>query len=132
MEQFLGVPIGLSKVIPGTIARKGREIVYVSDDGKRSFRTQFRNLTKTVSPRMAKSGGKMSQDCRLWLPDGMLFHPIEYHGDLEGWRIDIENGARQHNLQTARIDGDRIIVSDGRSFLLSACTVKFYSLAGEV
>jgi hypothetical protein len=132
MEKFLGVPVGLSKVIPGTVALKGQEFVYISDDGKGDFHALFKNLTKTVNPRMAKRGGKTSQGCRLWLPDGTLFHPIGYHGDVEGWRIDIESGARQHNLQTARINGDRIVVSDGRSFPLSECTVKFDSLAGDV
>ncbi|MCB6182037.1 hypothetical protein LIN78_00510 [Leeia sp. TBRC 13508] len=125
MEKILGGPIGFEKVIPGTVVREGKEIVYFSDDGTSDFLTQFNRLTKDVSPRHAKQGGRTSQGCRLWLPDGTLFHPVGYHGDVDGWRKDIECGARQLNLLLARVDGDRIVVSDGRSFALADCKVAF-------
>lgn len=125
MEKILGRPIGSDKVIPGTVVREGRDVVYFSDDGVTDVRTQFNRLTKDVKPRHAKYGGKTSQGCRLWLPDGTLFHPVNYHGDVDGWRMDIESGARQLNLLLARVDGSRICVSDGRSFDLSDCKVEF-------
>ena len=125
MERILGGPIGLDKIIPGTVIREGREVVYFSDDGRTDFTSQFNRLTKNVSPRHATRGGKTSQGCRLWLPDGSLFHPVSYHGDLDGWRKDVEAGARQLDLLLARIEGERILVSDGRSFALSDCKVEF-------
>jgi hypothetical protein len=118
-------PIGFEKVIPGTVVRQGREVVYFSDDGTGDVRGQFSRLTKDISPRHAKHGGKTAQGCRLWLPDGTLFYPVSYHGDIEGWRQDIEAGARQLNLKLAKVDGDRIVVSDGRSFPLTDCRVEF-------
>jgi hypothetical protein len=125
MEKILGGPIGFDKTIPGTVVREGREVVYFSDDGKTDFNSQFERLTKNVNPRHATRGGKTSQGCRLWLPDGTLFHPVSYHGDVEGWRKDIEAGARQLNLLLARVEGNRLVVSDGRSFALADCKVKF-------
>jgi hypothetical protein len=131
MEKILGVPIGFQKVIPGTAAhllRSKQEIVYLSDDGKGDLRSLFERLTKDVSPRQAKRGGMTSQGCRLWLPDGTLFHPIGYHGDFDGWRSDIESGARQLRLLTGRIEGDQIVISDGRRFDLKECRIEFNRL----
>jgi hypothetical protein len=60
------------------------------------------------------------------LPDGSIFHAIEYHGDIEGWRQDIEEGAAEQKITLARIEADKLVISDGRVFDLSACTAKFY------
>lgn len=125
MEKILGSRIGIEKVIPGTVARKGRGVVYFSDDGKTDVRVQFDRLTEGVNPRHATRGGMTSQGCRLWLPDGTLFHPVSYHGDVAGWRKDIEYGAKRLNLKLARVEGDRFVVSDGRSFSLADCRVEF-------
>jgi hypothetical protein len=125
MEEILGASIGFAKVMPGTITRVGQEIVYVSDDGRSDFSNLFSRLTKNIAPRHAKHGGKTSQGCRLWLPDGSLFHPVGYHGDIEGWRKDIELGAQQLGLLVARIKDENIFVSDGRSFPIAKCKVEF-------
>ncbi len=130
MEKLLGVPIGSHKIIPGTpehLEKSGQQIVYFSDDGTRDFPPQFHRLTKEAipRPRYAKNGGATSQGCLLWLPDGTLFHPIGYRGDTEGWQKDIESAAQKLGLCLAHIEGDRFIVSDGRSFLLSECKAEF-------
>ncbi|MFZ6723815.1 hypothetical protein [Undibacterium sp. Ji49W] len=125
MEKILGGPIGFEKIVPGTVIHDTKEVIYFSDDGKTDFRTQFNRLTKDVSPRHATRGGKTSQGCRLWLPDGSLFHPVSYHGDVDGWRKDIAQGAQQLQLLLAKIDGERIVISDGRSFLVADCKVEF-------
>lgn len=54
-----------------------------------------------------------------------MFHAIGYHGDLEGWRKDIEAGAQAMHLLLARIEGDKFVVSDGRLFPLSECKIEF-------
>jgi hypothetical protein len=125
MEKILGGPIGFEKIIPGTVVREGKGVIYVADDGKGDFRKQFGGLTKNVNPRHAKSGGKNSQGCKIWLPDGSLFHPIGYHGDTEGWRKDILQGARDLNLRTATVEDGYLVISDGQSFSLSDCKVEF-------
>jgi hypothetical protein len=125
MEKILGGPIGHNNVIPGTVAVGGKEFVYFSDDGKNPFRKQFNALTQHTNPPHAKRGGTTSQGCSIALPDGSVFHAIAYHGDIEGWRHDIREGAQALHVLLARIEGDRIVVSDGRSFSLEECKATF-------
>ncbi|RQU96766.1 hypothetical protein [Burkholderia cenocepacia] len=114
-----------SRVVPGSVAVAGTEFVYFSDDGKHPFRKQFKNLTEFTNPPHAKSGGVNERGCRIKVPDGQQFHAIGYHGDIKGWRLDIEAGARALNIYLARIDGDQFIVSDGRTYNLSQCEIEF-------
>ncbi len=41
------------------------------------------------------------------------------------WRKDIEAGAQGLGLLLAHIENGRFVISDGRSFSLSECAVKF-------
>lgn len=117
----------MTMTIPGTaehMPKGDSHYRYVSDDGSRDFARQFDRLSANAAPRHAKHGGMGTQGCRLWLPDGSLFHPIGYRGDYDGWRADIETAAQRLGLFVARIEGDRIIVDDGRSFSLSECRLE--------
>lgn len=127
LEQALGGKLERkdARVIPGTAQVDGTEIVYFADDGRHPFRKQFRVLTEYTNPPHAQSGGVNEQGCKITLPDGQLFHAIGYHGDLAGWRKDIEAGAQALGLLLARIDGDRFFVSDGRVIELTDCTIQF-------
>ncbi|WP_458762571.1 hypothetical protein [Cupriavidus basilensis] len=127
LEQTLGGKLERqgARVIPGTVAVEGTEFVYFADDGEYKFRKQFRNLTEFTNPPNAKSGGVNERGCRITLSSGQLFHAIGYHGDLEGWRKDIEAGAQAMHLLLARIEGDKFVVSDGRLFPLSECKIEF-------
>ncbi len=121
------VPEARPRAIPGTaehMPKGDSHYKYVSDDGTRDFGRQFDRLSVNAEPRKAKSGGMSTQGCRLWLPDGTLFHPIGYRVDYDGWRADIETAAQRLGLFVARIEGDRIIVDDGRSFPLSECRLE--------
>jgi hypothetical protein len=67
----------------------------------------------------------MIEECfRIITPDNQLLHALSYKGDLEGWKKDIELGAKNLNLLTAEIQGDKIVLSDGRSFKLSDCATE--------
>jgi hypothetical protein len=125
MEEFLGVPIGGDGSVPGTVKREGVDYVYFADDGKRTFRKQFKALTGYTNPPYAKSGGATEEGCTISLPDGSMFHAVEYHGDVQGWSKDIEEGARALQVVLARIEGNRIVTSDGKSFALTECEIKF-------
>jgi hypothetical protein len=125
MEKILGGPIGYDHTIPGTAGIAGKEFVYFADDRKNSVRSQFNALTQYTNPPHAKSGGITSQGCSIALPDGSIFHAIAYHGDLEGWRKDLEEGAKALNVSLARIEGDQIAASDGRKFALADCKATF-------
>ncbi|NKK97339.1 hypothetical protein GFM02_03430 [Rhizobium leguminosarum bv. viciae] len=114
-----------ARVIPGTQAVDGVEFSYFSDDGKNKFAKQFNNLTRNVEPRAATRGGLNESGCKITPPGGPLFHAIEYHGDVEGWRQDVKIGAKGLGLLLARIENGNFIISDGRCFPLSECLVDF-------
>ena len=123
LEKIHGGPIGHKGVIPGTVPVEGSEFAYFcdgSDEGKR-----FHDLTLHSKPLHAQRGGVCGGGCHLTLPDGSIFHAAQYHGDIEGWRKDIEEGAAEQEITLARIDGDKLVISDGRVFDLSECTAKF-------
>ncbi|MEZ2311574.1 hypothetical protein AB6809_33615 [Paraburkholderia sp. RCC_158] len=127
LEQILGGKLERddARVIPGTVAVDGTEFIYFSDDGKNNFRKQFRNLTEFTTPPYAQSGGVNERGCAIALPDGQLFHAIAYHGDTEGWRKDIHAGAKALSVLLAKIEGDKLVVSDGRTFSLNECKIAF-------
>lgn len=127
LEKILGGKIEQrdARVIPGTVEIEGSRVVYFSDDGLNDFSDQFDALTEHAIPRQAKRGGRSDSGCKITLPDGQLFHAISYHGDLDGWRKDIETGARALHLALASIEADQFVTSDGRTFALSDCKVEF-------
>lgn len=115
--------------IPGTIVVEGREHLYILDDGNDCFKKHrkpslFEKVTSQFS--IAQHGGVISENCKLWLPTDELFHGLSYKGDMEGWRAQIQQGAALLGLLTARITGNNITLSDGRTYPLSACRTEFY------
>lgn len=127
LEKILGGKIERrdSQVVPGTVGVSGQEVVYFSDDGSNPRRTQLQRLTRQVNPPLLKSGGASERGCTIWLPDGTRFHAMAYHGDLEGWRKQIAQGAQELGVLTATISGDMLAISDGREIGLSECKVEF-------
>lgn len=127
LEQVFGGKIERAgdRVIPGMATVPGREVIYFSDDGSNPPRTQFQNLTRKVNPPHLKSGGATEQGCVLRLPDGTAFHAMSYHGDIDGWRKQIDQGAQELGLLTARVSEQKFLVSDGREFNLADCKVEF-------
>jgi len=127
LEKVLGGKLERSdaRVIPGTDGATTREAIYFSDDGKSKFRKQFKNITCFSEPPNATSGGINEAGCSITPRNGPLFHAVVYHGDIDGWRKDIEAGAEGLGLLLARIEGDQFMVSDGRSVPLSDCKIEF-------
>lgn len=62
------------------------------------------------------------------MPDGDIFEAVSYKGDVEGWRRQLEQGAKALNEEVARIDidTDSIVLDDMRSFRLEDCNIDFY------
>lgn len=114
--------------IPGTISFEWREFRYVSDDGHEKFvgKGLFDKLTNKINPPIPTDGGAISENCKLWLPSGELLHALSYKGDIDGWREQVEQGARQLGLFTGKIVNNKVILSDGRSYELTECKVEFY------
>ncbi|MCY1414344.1 hypothetical protein D9M71_297910 [compost metagenome] len=103
----------------------GVEIVYYQDDKRTTPKKLFKSFLDGLSFRNAKNGGRASDSCSVLSPDGLLFRVMSYHGDLAGWRKDIEEGAKGLGLLLAKIEGDQFVISDGRSFPLSECKIEF-------
>lgn len=114
-----------ARTVPGLNPVEGVEFVYYQDDKKVKPKKLFKSLLDGVNPRSAKKGGRVSDSCNVVFPDGSLFRAMSYHGDLEGWRRDIEVGAKILGLLLARIESDQFIISDGRSIPLSDCKIEF-------
>jgi hypothetical protein len=135
--------------VPGTNYTDKRKILYFSDNGKKhKFKTQFFKLMMFAKPSHATHGGGMEQGCKITIPDGLVFHAFSYGGDLDGWRKNIEIGAKGLGLLLAWIEGDqftldeqgyylpktdkkyfdnnKFVISDGRSFMLSECKIEMY------
>ena len=120
--------------IPGVIKVEGREFLYIADDGEDFFRKKkgskvkkeslFSKLTSLFF--MAKEGGALTENCKIWLPTNELFHELSYKGDIEGWRKGITLGATHLGLLTAKIAEGNIEISDGRVYALSDCKVELY------
>lgn len=96
-----------------------------SDDGKNKLRKHFKNITCFADPTNVTSGGVNEAGCSITPLDGPLFHTVIYHGDIYGWRKDIETGAKGLGFLLARIEGDQFIITDGRSISLSECKIEF-------
>lgn len=127
LEKILGGKIEQSndRGIPGVALVDGQQVVYFSDDGKNKFRKQFDSITCFSEPPNAVRGGVNDRGCKITLPSGTFFHAISYHGDLGGWRKDIEAGAVGLGLLLAQIKDDQLVISDGRSIPLSDCKIEF-------
>lgn len=120
--------ISYERDIPGTTPVEWREHRYVSDDGNDKFvgKGFFDKLTNIIEPSIPTSGGAITENCKLWLPSGELLHALSYKGDIEGWRKQIEQGAKELGLFTGKIIDNKIILSDNRTYDLSDCRVEFY------
>jgi len=126
METLLGLgPIQTERTVPGTQPIEGREFCYVSGKNQEEFEIFFKKLIRHVSPPIPKNGGAMIEGCKITLPDGEVFQAISYKGDIEGWRLQIEQGARSLNATLARIDADSIVLEENQSFCLIDCGIDF-------
>ncbi|MEC9524985.1 hypothetical protein RCT70_18890, partial [Escherichia marmotae] len=107
--------------IPGITPVEWREYRYVSDDGNDHFVGEglFIAVINKIEPSIPKSGGAITENCKLWLPSGELLHALSYKGDIEGWRKQIEQGAKELGLFTGKIVGGEIILSDNRHYELA-------------
>lgn len=127
LERVLGGKIEQlgERSVPGLVPVSGVGVVYYQDDKRMPPKKLFKSFLDGLSVRSAKSGGRVSDTCSILSPDGLLFRAMSYHGDLAGWGRDIEEGAKGLGLLLAYIEVDKFIISDGRSYPLSECKIKF-------
>lgn len=118
----------MEQAIPGTIPVRFREVRYVADDGEDHFVDNglFLKVLEAIDPPIPTSGGAITENVRLRLPTGELFHGLSYKADVEGWRAQVEGGAARLGLAVGEIVEGSIAISDGRCYPLSECDVTFF------
>lgn len=126
MEKLLGLgAIPTERTIPGAQLVEGREFRYISAGNKEEFGIFFKKLIRHISPPVPTNGGAMIEGCTITLPNNEVFQAISYKGDIEGWRLQVEQGAEALNAKVAKIDGDSIVSANGQSFPLTECKIDF-------
>lgn len=127
LERVLGHPIRKERRVPGTYLVEGREYRYVSNKSQVKFGELFHEIC-SVPPCIPQNGGALVEGCKITLPNGEIFEAVSYKGDIEGWRQQLEQGAKALNEEVARIDidTDSIVLNDMRSFRLADCIIDFY------
>ena len=126
MEKILGKgSLEYERRIPGTGEDEAEKVRYVSFDGVQAPSGLFRQVTRRITPPLMSGGGVVLEGCFITTPDGTHFYCLCYHGDIAGWQRQIEEGAKELGLVTANIQGQTLLLSDGRQFALSECQVRF-------
>jgi hypothetical protein len=60
----------------------------------------------------------------LGTPDGHRFLVLGFHGDAAWWQGLVEMNAARQQLLTAEVEGDWLVLSDGREFPLGECAAE--------
>lgn len=125
MEKILGGSLGRKGRIPGSSSDEAERVRYVSFDGKKAPQKLFREVTRRIEPLLPTAGTVMLEPCVLTTPDGTHLYALYYHGDIAGWQRQIEEGAKELGLITAKIEEQSLVFSDGRRFALTDCHAQF-------
>lgn len=129
LKKILGATeIGRSKQLPGIKMVEGQQVLYISSTStNEAGEVLFDKLGEVANKLIrAKYGGCVLAGCSIQVPAGSVFHALEYHGDMNGWRQDLLTAASHLGLLNAEIKESALHVSDGRIVLLKHCTVVFY------
>lgn len=124
LEKILGGKITSfdEEPLPGMEASADSEVVYFAEHSSEDIADQMRQLARQVSPPLLKHGSVGTTMHKLTAPTGEVFHAIRYRGDIEGWRRQIEEGARALGVVLGRIEDGRVLaLSTGRKISLSDC-----------
>jgi len=124
IEEILG-KIERERAVPGTRLGESDKVRYVSLGQDRDPGNAYQKVIMKIEPPLMKSGGVMLDGCIITLPDGTRFYPLVLNGDIDGWQRQIEQGASELGLLTAKITSDTFLLSDGRSYSLAECAVEF-------
>jgi hypothetical protein len=110
--------------VAGTRPGEEASVRYVSFDDPASIPELFHGVLNKPEPYLV-NGGAILEGTRLELPDGGHFFAIQVTYDIDGWRKQVEFGAKALGRATAKVLGGDVIVSDGRSYPLSSCKIEF-------
>ncbi|MCD9146638.1 hypothetical protein [Pseudophaeobacter flagellatus] len=127
MEKILGAKIqSIAELgIDGLKDKHGNEAIFFAVPEAESPRKVFRKLISATDPPNAKSGGASEYGCSIKTPNGLIYHALTTHGDIEGWRKDIEFGAAQFGFSLAKIQGNKFVVDEKQEIEIYDCSIEF-------
>ena len=114
----------MKRPLPGTVAVDGKEFLYFEAQDEEHFTDVFFNFREYGGGELPQSGGAVEQGAIIHLPDGRHMFGVSYHGDLEGWRKDIESICEALGLEMGRIEGRAIRLSSGEKIALEDCRIE--------
>ena len=123
LQELLGVEALDDWMLPGTTPRDADRVVYVFLPDHADPSHEFTKVISRVDPPIPKNGAVSFDTWLVKTPAGEAFYPLSFHGDVDGFREQIELGAIQLGLKVAKIEGDKFVVSGGPAHRLSDCTV---------
>lgn len=127
MEEIFGKgSLETERKIPGTRPNEDSSVRYISFDNAGSISELFNTAVRKITPPLSKEGGVVLEGTRLKLPNGAQFFAVSFHGDIEGWQKQIQQGATELGRATARVLAGDFLTSDGQSYPLSSCEVEFH------
>ena len=125
MDKSLQKLLGIEKVddpmLPGTRRRDAGNVIYVFLPPGSDASNAFDVVASKIDPPIPTHGAVLLEHWVIRTPEGQEFYSLYFHGDVKGWRQQIELGANQLGLKMAKVDGDKLVVSGGQTFLLSEC-----------
>ena len=128
MDQSLQKLFGVEKFdeprLPGTRAKDPGKVIYIYRQTDTNTSESFDKVVDVIDPPLFKEGAALLEWWLVTTPTGSTFYSVYFHGDLNGWRQQIEIGAKRLGLATARVEDDKFVVSDGSAFLLSDCLAR--------
>ena len=112
MERIFGPgAFEYERKVAGTRPGEEASVRYVSFDDPASIPKLFHEVLNKPE-RHLMNGGAILEGTKLELPDGGRFFAIQVTYDLEGWREQVELGAKALGRATAKVLGGDVIVSD--------------------
>ena len=127
MDESLQRIFGVEKVddpaLPGTRPRDVGKVIYVFLPPGVDMSDSVDEVIARVDPPIPKDGAVLLEHWVVRTPEGEDFYSLYFHGDVDGWRQQIELGANQLGLKMAKVSEDRFVIADGPTCLLSACAV---------
>ncbi len=123
LQELFGVEKLDEPTLPGTRPQDAGKVIYIGFPAAADVVESFEKVTSKIDPPIPKHGGALLKPWVVQTSDRERFYSLYFHGDVEGWRQQIELGAKQLGLKMAKVHDDRFVVVEGPSYLLADCTV---------
>lgn len=119
--------MGYQRRVPGTREVPGRAFLYLQHRAGASFLPTFRSLGEFIENNTDRypTGGMITENVRITLPDGRVFYGISFKGDLERWAAGIRKYADVNGLSIAAVEGDQLVTDRHDSYALSESSIEF-------